>query len=45
VGFAFRRNGNPIRDEDQPQSRSPNVAMLAPASGASSYRAAIAMAQ
>ena len=36
MGSALGRNSNPIRDEDQPQSRSPNAAMVAPKSRASS---------
>ena len=36
MGSALGRNSNPIRNEDQPQSRSPNVARVAPKSGASS---------
>ena len=27
MGPALGRNGNPIRDKDQPQSRSPNTVM------------------
>ena len=37
MGSALGRNSNAIRDEDQPQSRCPNAAIVAPKSRASSF--------